>query len=194
MPLFCRHNRHTADCPICSKGTVLDAGRSRGPASRSDRPRRQRAGGTPAFRGPFAAAGPYEDDEGRYEVRLERVPGGLRLAAWQAGAIRRQAPVLAAEDLTELIREGERSQALVEDEAASLLRAVASGPGAGASPGCAGELREELRAEDLPGGRLRIARWVLRPGSGWELQQAPVMYPAPRYAEALAAPSGRPRS
>ena len=24
MSLFCRHNRFVAECPICSKGTVLD--------------------------------------------------------------------------------------------------------------------------------------------------------------------------
>jgi hypothetical protein len=46
-------------------------------------------------------------------------------------------------------------------------------------------MRDELRVERLEGGRLRIARWVQRPGRGWELQEAPVMLPASRYAEAL---------
>ena len=86
MSQFCRHNRFVAECPICSKGTVLDPNRR---AERRPRPgstRRpgakrpvQSAAGTRVSRGPFAAAGPYED--GR-EVRLEKVPGGLRLAAW----------------------------------------------------------------------------------------------------------------
>src|SRR5215218_3124186 len=98
--LFCRHNRFEADCPICSKGTVLDP----------SRPARRRSGGrtrgankqaatTPAYKGPHASAGPYTDDEGSYEVRIERVPGGLRMASWMAGAIRRAAPVLRGDDL-----------------------------------------------------------------------------------------------
>jgi hypothetical protein len=39
--------------------------------------------------------------------------------------------------------------------------------------------------EALEGGRVRVARWIDRPNSGWELQEAPVMLPAQRYAEAL---------
>ena len=35
-------------------------------------------------------------------------------------------------------------------------------------------------------GRVRVGRWVLRPGSGWQLQEAPPMLPAARFAEALA--------
>ena len=195
MPVFCRHNRLTGDCPICSKGTVLDPAAGRAPASRGGRGARRRpTGAPPAFRGPFATAGPYEDDEGHYEVRLERVPGGLRLAVWQAGSIRRQAPVLPADDLAGLIRGAERSEALTAEEAASLLRAIDSRAGSGTSSGRAGDLREELRVEELDEGRLRIARWVLRPGSGWELQDAPAMFPASRYAEALASGAAeRPR-
>ena len=56
----------------------------------------------------------------------------------------------------------------------------------GSSPGRTGELRDELRVECLDAGRVRIARWIARPGRGWELQDAPVMLPAARYAEALA--------
>ena len=55
-----------------------------------------------------------------------------------------------------------------------------------ASPGRAGDMREELRVEAGEGGTLRIARWLYRPNFGWELQDAPVMLPAKRYAEALA--------
>jgi hypothetical protein len=187
VPLFCRHNRVTAECPICSKGTALE--RSAGSATRRRAAREPRRGSGPAtraFRGPFAAAGPYQDDQGGYEVRLERVPGGLRLAAWQAGDIRRQAPVLPGSDLAGLIAEAGRRGALDEAEASSLLGALEAGSGAGHSPGRAGDLREELRFEEVGQGRLRVARWVLRPGSGWELQEAPVMFPASRYAEALA--------
>jgi hypothetical protein len=115
-------------------------------------------------------------------VRLERVPGGLRLAAWAAGALRRQAPVLAEEDLPGLVR-----SALEEGAIAAADGFPAEPPaGGGRSPGRAGDLRDELRVERLDGGLLRIARWVLRPGRGWELQEAPVMLPAARYAEALA--------
>ena len=34
-------------------------------------------------------------------------------------------------------------------------------------------------------GTIRIARWLYRPNSGWELQDAPVMLPAGRFAEAI---------
>ena len=60
-----------------------------------------------------------------------------------------------------------------------------SAPQFGASPGRSGDLRDELRVEPLEDGRLRIARWIMRPNFGWELQEAPVMLPAARYAEAL---------
>jgi hypothetical protein len=47
-------------------------------------------------------------------------------------------------------------------------------------------MREELRVERLDDGRLRIGRWIFRPSHGWELQEAPTMLPAKRYAEAIA--------
>ena len=190
MSRFCRHNRLTAECPICSKGTVLDP---RQQATR--RPRRSSAGtragsgrraaalgSTRISRGPFAAAGPYED--GR-EIRLERVPGGLRLAAWQAGAIARQAPVLPATDVASLLGEA-ASKELVSPPASLEAGAEARGEH-GASPGRAGELRDELRVERLEGDRVRIARWVMRPNVGWELQEAPVLLPPARFEQALAA-------
>ena len=195
LPLFCRHNRHTAECPICSKGTVLDSSRA---ATRS----RPRAAGTrksretsaaPSFKGPYAAVGPYRDDDGEYEVRLERVPGGLRLAAWSAGSIRRAAPVLPASDLGALLAEAAERGVLGGDEERLLAaarrgdEAATQGEPVGASSGRAGELREELRIEGFAEGRVRVARWILRPNRGWELQEAPVMLPGARYAEALEA-------
>jgi hypothetical protein len=195
MSFFCRHNRFVAECPICSKGTVLDPDRrsarrtapSRRPGSRG---RAATAAAAPAVTGPYGVAGPYAGDDGRYEVRLERVPGGLRLAAWAAGAIQRRAPVLAAADLGALLASAAESGAVGERDAGPLLRAAAGGASdegvVGRSPGRAGELRDELRVEPLEEGRVRIARWVLRPGRGWELQEAPVMLPAARFVEALA--------
>jgi hypothetical protein len=185
VSLFCRHNRFLADCPICSKGTPMEhagATRARGSSSatRSARPKQAAA---PTVKGPYGSAGPYSDDDGSYEVRLERVPGGLRLAAWAAGALRRAAPVLAENDLAELVREAVEAGALSEEEG---RRWEPSPSGDGRSPGRSGDMRDELRVERLDGGRLRIARWVLRPGRGWELQESPVMLPASRYAEALA--------
>jgi hypothetical protein len=191
--LFCRHNRFTADCPICSKGTVLD------PEQRSSRPRaprkssggsatRSRAGSMPArFTGPYASAGPYEDDEGdRYDVRLEKVPGGVRLAEWASGQIRRRAPVLGADDLRAMIEDVRERSVLPERDADALVEAVATpGEGDGASRGRSGDMQEELRVERLEGDRVRVGRWILRPGAGWELQEAPVMMPAGRYAEAI---------
>jgi hypothetical protein len=57
----------------------------------------------------------------------------------------------------------------------------------GASPGRTGELRDELRVERLDDDRLRIARWIMRPNRGWELQEAPVLLPAERFVGALEA-------
>jgi hypothetical protein len=183
LSLFCRHNRFLADCPICSKGTPMEQGgatatRRREPAARAGRGK----AAAPAAKGPYGSAGPYSDDDGSYEVRLERVPGGLRLAAWAAGSLRRSAPVLAEEDLPELVRDAVEQGALSDEEG---RRWQSSPVEERRSPGRSGDMRDELRVERLEGGRLRIARWGQRPGRGWELQEAPVMLPASRYAEAL---------
>jgi hypothetical protein len=135
-------------------------------------------------RGPFAAAGPYED--GR-EVRLEKVPGGLRLAVWHAGQLVKDAPVLALSDLPALLDSASEQGLLGEPD-------LDRGPGGagevgthGASPGRSGELRDELRVERLEDERIRIARWIMRPNRGWELQEAPVLLPGDRFLGALRA-------
>ena len=95
-------------------------------------------------RGPFAAAGPYED--GR-EVRLEKVPGGLRLAAWHAGQLVKDAPVIALARPARAMLRSAADQGLVEEpelEPAGREPVVGSH---GASPGRTGELRDELRVE-----------------------------------------------
>ncbi len=194
VPTFCRHNRFTADCPICSKGTVLDPNlksarsRSSGSRARKGGTGRSTASGRGATvsRGVFASAGPYED--GR-EVRLEKVPGGLRLAGWHAGQLVRGAPVLELHDLAGLLAEAAEKDLLA-------LPALDSegGPsqdGYGASPGRSGELRDELRVERLDGDRVRIARWIMRPNRGWELQEAPVLLPALRFTQALEAAAAK---
>jgi hypothetical protein len=201
--LFCRHNRFTADCPICSKGTVLD------PSRQATRPRPARSasrGKTAAtrkpasrFTGPYASAGPYEDDLGdSYEVRLEKVPGGVRLAEWAAGQIRRSAPVLAPADLGSLLLTTRERSLLSDADSDALLEAATTqpeeGPGGhsfGSSRGRTGDMQEELRVERMEDGRVRIGRWILRPGADWELQHAPVMLPAKRYAEAIRAAARR---
>ena len=190
--LFCRHNRFTADCPICSKGTVLEkhtpgsAPRARKPA----KPKEPAAGRQ--FRGPYASAGPYDRDDERVEVRLEKVPGGIRLAVWSAGALQPRAPVLPAADLRTLITQARERAILPERDIARLEEAAAEGPAGeagewGASPGRTGDLKEELRVEAVGEGEVRVARWILRPGAGWEFQDAPPMLPAARFAEAVAA-------
>jgi hypothetical protein len=206
--LFCRHNRFTADCPICSKGTVLDPARDaakprqRAPSSgtRAGSPRRSRAaagGAAREYRGPFASAGPYERDDGTtYEVRLERVPGGLRLAVWVGGAIQREAPVLAPADLVAAVAEARERDLIPARELEPLERALATAPAPdspgggehGVSAGSAGDLREELRVEVDEQGMLRVGRWIFRAGTGvgWELQETPVMLPAKRFAQAIA--------
>jgi hypothetical protein len=198
--LFCRHNRFTADCPICSKGTVLDpsrtAGKPRPARDATVKVRRPGRSSTPAagqarvVTGPFVSAGPYDDGA---EVRLEKVPGGIRLAVWQRGSLERRAPVLAAVDLRLLIGEARRRELLPPRDLDALERAVAADPAEGeaaefgASPGRAGDMREELRVEPVGQGSVRVARHILWPGSGWELQEAPVMLPAKRFAEAIRA-------
>ena len=195
MSVFCRHNRFTADCPICSKGTVLDSGRKQ--ARRSGGPRSARdaapAPARAAFSGRYVGAGPYTDEDGvSYDVRLERVPGGIRLAEWGATGLRRRAPVLARTDLPALVeRAGGVLEARDAERLATALHGTPAGvpagqPAAGVSRGRSGDFKEELRVEPLGEGRVRIARWVLRPASGWQLQEAPPMLPAARYAEALA--------
>ena len=188
VSLFCRHNRFLADCPICSKGTVLEEGprSARRPARTRQAPAAK--AGAPTVKGPYGSAGPYSDDDGSYEVRLERVPGGLRLGVWAGGSLQRRAPVLAADDMDVLLRSAVEGGAISEGE-------IPQGaiPG-GTSRGRSGDMRDELRAEPLEDGRLRLARWVMRPARGWELQEAPVMLPAARFAEALesgSAPSAR---
>jgi hypothetical protein len=187
--LFCRHNRFTADCPICSKGTLLDssrqqAARPRSARSRSTEPTRRAAR---EFTGPYASAGPYEREDGsRYEVRLEKVPGGVRLAQWTGGSIEKAAPVLSAADLAPMLTTTRERSLLAERDQEALERAVPEElVGVGVSPGRSGDMREELRAEAGDDGMLRIGRWLYRPNQGWELQEAPVMLPAKRLAEAL---------
>ena len=208
--LFCRHNRFTADCPICSKGTVLDpersSSRSRSNSSSGSGTATRRSGSSrPAgpgkaarvVTGPYVTAGPYEPEDGgaRYEVRLERVPGGVRLATWSLSQLQRGAPVLDAADVPGLVSGARERSLLPERDLASLEAAGgaersgadSAPPEFGASPGRSGDLRDELRVEPVGDGQVRIARWIMRPNFGWELQEAPVMLPAKRYAEALRA-------
>ncbi len=137
-------------------------------------------------------------------MRLERVPGGLRLASWRGGQLERVAPLVDAGDLPALLADAVAKELLAGADAEALLEALgaqdggrlaaggAEPPGAagehdfGRSPGRSGELRDELRVEVLPEGQARVARWLMRPNRGWELQQAPVMLPAGRYVQALA--------
>jgi hypothetical protein len=194
---FCRHNRFISECPICAKGTVLDPGlksgrraRSTSTASRPAARRSSAAAPTKVARGPYASAGPY----GSREVRLERVPGGLRLASWRGGQLERVAPVLDGRDLRELLNAAVERGVFDGADVAALDGALgddgAQGTSGerdfGRSPGRSGELRDELRVEPLEDGELRIARWLARPNRGWELQEAPVLLPAARFAQALA--------
>jgi hypothetical protein len=123
-------------------------------------------------------------------VRLERVPGGVRLAEWAGSQLRVRAPVLPAQDLPGLLAGAEG--VLAEPDARRLAEAARAEPDpdrrpeAGVSRGRSGDFREELRVEPVEGERLRIGRWLERPGSGWELRDAAPMLPAARYAEAVA--------
>ena len=116
-------------------------------------------------------------------MRLERVPGGLRLAEWEAGQIAVRAPELEASDIPALLADAaEKGLVEASTEAGD---AEPGSRGYGASPGRTGEMRDELRVERVGPGRVRIARWILRPNAGWQLQEAPVMLPAVRFREAI---------
>jgi hypothetical protein len=190
--LFCRHNRFTADCPICSKNTVLSrtppAERprpSKPSSSRSSTRKAASRGSAPTVtRYPHVSVGPIEHEARIYEVRLEQVPGGLRLGQWRSGELERKAPVLPASSLRELLDEA-RGRGFVKFELPEDMRE--SGDDYGVSPGRSGDMSEELRLERLGGGYVRIARWIFWPGTGvgWELQDAPVMLPEKRYEQAL---------
>ncbi len=136
---------------------------------------------TTTSRGPFASVGPYEGAE----IRLERVPGGLRMAAWRGGQIDRTAPVVDAGDISDLLVKAAESEVLAAGPTLQGADAPAEPGTFGGSPGRTGELRDELRVERLDDGRVRIARWIMRPNRGWELQEAPVLLPAQRFAQAL---------
>lgn len=153
---------------------------------------RRRSGTMPArFTGAYVTAGPYEDADGeRYDVRLERVSGGLRLAEWAAGALRKRAPVLRGSELAALVETARERGVLDTADADALTAALSAEHNGnapyGASKGRAGDMQEELRVEPLEDGMVRVARWIFRPGPReWELQEAPLMLPAKRYAEAL---------
>ncbi len=136
---------------------------------------------TTTSRGPFASVGPYDGAE----IRLERVPGGLRMAAWRGGQIDRTAPVVDAGDIPALLVKAAESEVLAAGPALQGADAPAEPGTFGGSPGRTGELRDELRVERLDDGRVRIARWIMRPNRGWELQEAPVLLPAQRFTQAL---------
>jgi hypothetical protein len=190
--LFCRHNRFTAECPICSKGSVLSReapervkpARPASPRSRSSANKRP-AG--PVTRYPHVSTEPLEREARIYEVRLEKVPGALRLGEWRGGEIERRAPVLPAAALRALFDDARGRSLVGFDLPEPAEQAVAEG--AVASPGRAGDMQEELRLERLTDqpGLVRVARWVFWPGTGvgWELQEAPVMLPEGRYASVV---------
>jgi hypothetical protein len=187
--LFCRHNRFTADCPICSKNTVLaqpaPAERARPSAPRSSgRKPSAKASAPTVTRYPHVSVGPVEHEARIYEVRLEQVPGGLRMGQWRSGELERKAPVVPVSSLRELLGEA-RGRGFVKFDLPEGTHD--SGDDFGVSGGRAGDMNEELRVERLGEGFVRIARWIYWPGTGvgWELQDAPVMLPEKRYEQAL---------
>jgi hypothetical protein len=133
---------------------------------------------------PHVSAGPFERDELVYEVRLEKVPGGLRLGEWVSGTLERAAPVLPAPALRALLVDAREEGIVGFDQ---LPAEAPAAEGTATSAGRSGDMREELRLERLPEGRVRVARWIFWPGTGvgWELQEAPVMLPEGRFEEVL---------
>ena len=103
------------------------------------------------------------------------------MAAWRGGQIDRVAPVVAAEDVAGLLGEAAENEVLAAEPALEAPDAPAEPGTFGNSGGRAGELQDELRVERLEDGRVRVARWILRPNRGWQLQEAPVMLPPERF-------------
>jgi hypothetical protein len=182
---------------------VLDPGRSAErprprSGTRTGGARAKQAGPSRQFSGPHVSAGPYGREDGTsYEVRLEKVPGGVRIAQWSRGSLEKAAPALPAADVASLVTAALREELLGGPDAEALGAALSGGGGGageaeyGASEGKAGDMREQLRVERVPDGRVRMGRWLFWPGRGWELQEAPPMFPAARYAEALGDAAGR---
>ena len=174
-----------------AKERPRSGGTRAGGGSRGAGGARSRGGGTRSFSGPHVKAGPYErEGADAYDVRLERVPGGVRLAQWSRGSLERQAPELPAADLVGLVAAALEKEILEGRDADTLRAALEAEPGGdgaehGASAGRAGDMREELRIEHLGDDRVRVGRWLFWPGRGWELQEAPPMFASARYAEAL---------
>jgi hypothetical protein len=187
--LFCRHNRFTADCSICSKGSVLsrEAPERAKPvraAPAAGRKAKPKASSATTTRYPHVSIGPVEREARIYEVRLDQVPGGLRLGQWRSGELERKAPVVPVSGLRELFEEaGGRGFVKFDLED----RLPESGENIASSPGRAGDLQEELRLESIGEGFVRIARWIFWPGTGvgWDLQDAPVMLPEKRFEQVL---------
>jgi hypothetical protein len=133
---------------------------------------------------------PLERAERFYEVRLEKVPGGLRLGEWRGGALERSAPVLPASALRRLASEAREHGLVGFDLPAGQAETAA---GSAASPGRSGDMSEELRLERLrEPGLVRVARWIFWPGGGegWQLQDAPVMLPEGRFEQVLVEAAG----
>jgi hypothetical protein len=182
--LFCRHNRFTAECPICSKGTVLARETAERPKpARPSKPSGSRSGGgrkaATVTRYPHASVAPIEHDGRIYEVRLEQVPGGLRLGQWRGGELERKPVVLPLSSLRELFDDARGRGYVRFDLPETVADAV--------SAGRAGDMSEELRLEQLGEGFVRVGRWIYWPGAGvgWQLQEAPIMLPEKRFKEAL---------
>ncbi|MEA2495080.1 MAG: hypothetical protein QOJ29_2991 [Thermoleophilaceae bacterium] len=127
---------------------------------------------------------PVEHEARIYEVRLEQVPGGLRLGQWYSGELERKAPVLPAAGMRELFDDA-RGRGYVRFDLPDQM--APTGDDVAMSAGRAGDMQEELRAEALGDGLVRIARWIFWPGTGvgWELQEAPVMLPEKRFEQVL---------
>ena len=179
VPTFCRHNRFVADCPICSKGTVLD------PAQQA--PRRRQAPSRSGARRAAKAGGRH----GAHLARAVRVRGPLRRRGGAAGArARRAAAGLVARRSDRAHRPGARAQRPARPARRGGRRGAAAARrrrrhGAAAEPGrlrrrapaapasCATSCASSAVEDD----RVRVARWIMRPNRGWELQEAPVMLP-----------------
>ena len=85
-----------------------------------------------------------------------------------------------------MLRSAAEQGLLAEPELATAgepARRARTAPARAARASCATSCAWSAMDED----RLRIARWIMRPNRGWELQEAPVLLPAERFVGALGA-------
>ena len=186
--LFCRHNRFTAECPICSKGSVLareapERVKPAKPASTRSKSAVAQGGGGDASRATRTSR-PSRSSTRRASTRCgsRRCPAacGWRVARGRARAPRPGAARVRAARRCSTRRAGARWWASTWRTREPQAEGIGGkrGPRGRHEGGAAAGAPRPSPASSAS------ARWIFWPGTGvgWELQEAPVMLPEARFA------------